>query len=137
MSAVAPPGHTLPMQMVLEEESVTEQPWSPRPPARRRLVARLVQLVGLVEAVLSVLPHGSAPLANLVPTAGMVTARAATGVVGVLLVYLGAGLRRGKHRAWQLALALSVLSAALHLVKGHPAPAAVAVAVGALLVVRR
>src|SRR5690349_247221 len=81
--------------------------WSPRPPLSRRAVARLVQAVGLVDVVLSVLPpgrqHRLSLLADVVPTAGMVPARAATGVVGVLLIYLGAGLRRGQRRAWQLA----------------------------------
>jgi lysyl-tRNA synthetase class 2 len=100
----------------------------------------MVQLVGLVSAALSVLPAGRQQfplLAGLVPTASMVTARAATGIVGVLLIYLGAGLRRGNFRAWQLALALSALSAVLQLAKGCPAPAAVAAGIGGLLLVTR
>jgi lysyl-tRNA synthetase, class II len=123
-----------------EKDAASPRPWSARPPSARRAVARLVQLVGLVNAVVSVLPAGRERftlLADLVPTAGMVTARTAGGVIGVLLVYLGAGLRRGKHRAWQLALALSALSTALHLVKGSPAPAAIALGIGALLIVTR
>src|SRR3954466_3715485 len=74
-----------------------------QPPSPRRAVARLVQFVGLVSTVFAVLPqrhHRFSLLADMVPTAGMLTARAATAVVGVLLVYLGAGLRRGKRRAW-------------------------------------
>jgi len=115
--------------------------WSARPPSPRRTVARTVQLVGVVNAALSVLPSGRQRLAllaaDLAPTAGIVTARAATGVVGVLLIYLGSGLRRGKHRAWQLALALSGLSAVLHLAKGCIAPATVAAGIGVLLVATR
>src|SRR5882724_1226569 len=91
--------------------------WKARPPSSRRVVARFVQFVGLVNAVLCVLPprpHPLSPLADLMPTTGMLTARAVAGVVGVLLIYLGAGLRRGKHRAWQVAVALSALSAVLH-----------------------
>ncbi|RSM49984.1 hypothetical protein DMB66_43865 [Actinoplanes sp. ATCC 53533] len=125
------------MSTVIEERAPTgaetrtaaPRTWSARPPSARRAVARMVQLVGLVNAVLSVLPAGRQQfplLAGLVPTASMVTARAATGIVGVLLIYLGAGLRRGNFRAWQVALALSALSAVLHLAKGCPAPAAVA-----------
>jgi len=119
--------------------TVAPRAWS-APPAMRRTVARLVQFIGLVNAALSVLPgwHDRFPLlTGLMPTAGMVTARAATGVVGVLLIYLGSGLRRGKHRAWQLALALSGLSAVLHLAKGAAAPTVFAVAIGALLIATR
>jgi len=124
-----------------DEQAGTAAPraWSP-PPAMRRTVARLVQFIGLVNAALAVLPgwhHRFPALADLMPTAGMVTARAATGVVGVLLIYLGAGLRLGKYRAWQLALALSGLSAVLHLAKGSLAPAGFAVAIGAVLIVTR
>ena len=124
-----------------DEKAGTAAPraWT-APPAMRRTVARLVQFIGLVNAALSVLPgwhHQFPALADLMPTAGVVTARAATGVVGVLLIYLGAGLRRGKHRAWQLAVALSGLSALLQLAKGGVAPAGFAVAIGALLVSRR
>ena len=142
--STTPPGTTV----VLEEPvsapdgkpvgTAATRAWT-APPAMRRTVARLVQLIGLVNAALSALPggHRFPALADLMPTAGMVTARATTGVVGVLLIYLGAGLRRGKHRAWQLALALSGLSAVLHLAKGGAAAAASAVAISALLIVNR
>jgi lysyl-tRNA synthetase class 2 len=59
-----------------------------------------------------------AALAEFVPTAGILSARAATTVAGLLLIYLGAGLRRGKHRAWQVAVALNGAVVLLHLVKG-------------------
>ncbi|WIM99509.1 phosphatidylglycerol lysyltransferase domain-containing protein [Actinoplanes oblitus] len=111
-----------------------------RPPSSRRVVARLVQFVGAASAVFSVLPphhHRFGPLAAMVPTAGLLTARVASGVVGVLLVYLGAGLRRGKHRAWQLALTLSLIGMALHLVKGGLVPMVSAGAIVALLVATR
>jgi lysyl-tRNA synthetase, class II len=111
-----------------------------RPPSSRRWVARLVQFVGLADAVFCVLSprhHRFALLADMVPTAGMLTARVATGVVGVLLIYLGAGLRRGKRRAWQLALVLSLVSIALHLVKGGLAPTVFAGVIVALLVAKR
>jgi len=111
-----------------------------QPPSTRRAVARLVQFVGLVGTAFAVLPprhHRFSLLADLVPTAGMLTARAATAVVGVLLIYLGAGLRRGKRRAWQLALALSLVSVGLHLVKGGLAPMVFGGVIAALLVLKR
>ena len=96
-------------------------PWTSRPPLSRNAVARLVQLAGVFDAITAILPprHGRmALLVDLVPVAGVLSARAATGVVGLLLVYLGAGLRRGKHRAWQVAVALAAAGVVLHLVKG-------------------
>jgi lysyl-tRNA synthetase class 2 len=111
-----------------------------RPPSSRRVVARLVQFVGAASAVFSVLPprhHRFALLADMVPTAGLLTARVAAAVIGVLLVYLGSGLRRGKRRAWQLALVLSLIGVALHLVKGGLVPMIFAGAIVALLVAKR
>ncbi|MEV4708538.1 phosphatidylglycerol lysyltransferase domain-containing protein [Actinoplanes sp. NPDC049316] len=113
-------------------------PW--RPPPSRAVVARCVQVVGAIDAVCAVVPswhHRMAPMAHLMPTAGMVTARTATAVVGVLLVYLGAGLRRGKRRAWQLATLLCGLSVGLHLAKVSPAPAVVAAVLLLVLTVER
>ena len=75
-----------------------------RPPSSRRAVARLVQFVGLVGTVFAVLPprhHRFSLLADMVPIAGMLTARAAIAVIGVLLIYLGAGLRRGCITQWK------------------------------------
>jgi lysyl-tRNA synthetase, class II len=114
--------------------------WSPRPPSSRALVARLVQLAGVMDAALTVLPtwhHRFPMLAELMPTVGVLTARAAAGVVGVLLVYLGAGLRRGKHRAWQLAVGLSAVSAFLHVLKGFPGAAALSLTLCFLLIWKR
>jgi lysyl-tRNA synthetase class 2 len=118
----------------------TDRPRWTQPPSSRRAVARLVQFVGLVSAVSAVLPprhHPYSPVVDLVPTAGMLTARVATTVIGVLLVYLGAGLRRGKRRAWQLALVLCLASIGLHLVKGGLTPTAFAAGIAALLIVKR
>lgn len=103
-------------------------PWRSRPPLSRTAVARLVQLAGLYDAITAILParHGRmAQLAEFVPAAGILSARAATGVVGLLLIYLGAGLRRGKRRAWQVAVGLAGLGALLHVVKGLDLDAAV------------
>jgi len=116
------------------------QKWSARPPSSRRMVARLVQFVGLINAISCVLParrHHSFPLAELMPTTGMLTARAAAGVVGVLLIYLGAGLRHGRRPAWQMAVALSGFGVALQVVKGGVVPAAFALVLLVTLVVKR
>jgi lysyl-tRNA synthetase, class II len=118
--------------------TTARRPW--RPPVGRLVVARCVQVVGLFDAVTSVLPswhQRMAALAELMPTAGMLTARAATAVVGLLLVYLGAGLRRGKQRAWQLATVLCGLSVALHVAKATPGPALVALGLLVVLTVER
>ncbi|WP_233625022.1 phosphatidylglycerol lysyltransferase domain-containing protein [Actinoplanes sp. ATCC 53533] len=91
-------------------------------------MARLVQLAGLFDVLTAVLPprHGRLPvLLEFVPMAGILSARAATAAAGALLIYLGAGLRRGKHRAWQLAVALAGASVVLHVVKGLDIGAAV------------
>jgi lysyl-tRNA synthetase class 2 len=97
------------------------QPGLARPPLSRRTIARLVQLAGVFDIVTTLVPrpHGRmAEFAHYVPAAGVLSAHAATIVVGMLLVYLGAGLRRGKRRAWQVAVGLTALSIVLHLVKG-------------------
>jgi len=97
------------------------EPWRSRPPLSRAAIARLVQFAGLYDIVTSLLPpHGGriAALAEFLPTAGILSARAATAAAGLLLIYLGAGLRRGKHRAWQVAVVLSGAGVVLHLAKG-------------------
>src|SRR4051812_3747313 len=55
---------------------------------------------------------------EFVPAAGVLSARTGTALVGLLLVYVGAGLRRGKRRAWQVAVVLAGASVVLHLAKG-------------------
>ena len=91
-----------------------------QPPLSRRTIARLVQAVGVLDVLSVVAPlrHGRfETVIRFVPAAGVLSARAATVVTGLLLVYLGAGLRRGKRRAWRVATALAALSIGLHLFK--------------------
>ncbi|MGW4943964.1 phosphatidylglycerol lysyltransferase domain-containing protein [Actinoplanes sp. NPDC004185] len=118
-----------------------EEPWRPQPPLSRVAVARLVQLAGLYNVLTVVLPspHGRfGELAGLLPMAGVLTARAAGAASGLLLVYLGAGLRRGKHRAWQMAVVLAGAGVVLHLARGwHYDAAAVSVALLVMLIVVR
>ncbi|GAA0463968.1 membrane protein [Paractinoplanes deccanensis] len=92
-----------------------------RPPLSRRTIARLVQVAGLLDVLSTLAPHRRGHMSALmefVPAFGVLSARAGTVVVGLLLIYLGAGLRRGKRRAWQVAVGLSALAVALHLLKG-------------------
>jgi lysyl-tRNA synthetase class 2 len=107
----------------------------------RTAVARIVQFVGLLDVLTTILPprHGRiAALAEFVPTTGMLSARAATAVAGVLLLYVGAGLRRGKHRAWLLAVAAAAAGTLSHVVKGLDLDAAgVSAGLLALLIVMR
>ena len=91
-----------------------------RAPLSRRTIARVVQVAGLFDVVTGIAPprHGRMVwMAEFVPAAGVLTARAGTVVAGLLLIYLGAGLRRGKRRAWQVAVVLAAASIVLHLVK--------------------
>ncbi len=95
--------------------------WRPRPPLTAATLARVVQAVGLINIVSALLPFGHrrlGVLAGMVSIDAVLTARAATVVIGALLVYLGAGLRRGKQRAWQVAVGLSAAGAVLHLLNG-------------------
>lgn len=115
--------------------------WTSRPPLSRAAIARLVQLAGVFNVLNTVVPtrHGRmAALLEFVPAAGILSAHAATAAIGVLLVYLGAGLRRGKHRAWQLAVGLAGAGVVLHILKGLDFDAAaVSAALLAMLIVVR
>ena len=111
-----------------EADAGSPAPWRPRPPLSRNAVARLVQAAGAYNAITAILPARAgrmAALAEYVPAAGILSARAATAVVGLLLIYLGTGLRHGKRRAWQVAVALAAAGVVLHLVKGLDVDAAV------------
>lgn len=117
------------------------EPWRSRPPMSRAAIARLVQFAGAFDVLTSLLPPRGGQLAELaefLPAAGFLTARAATGAAGLLLIYLGAGLRRGKRRAWQVAVVLAGAGVVLHLAKGLDYDAAaVSAALLVLLIVVR
>ncbi|MEV7629063.1 phosphatidylglycerol lysyltransferase domain-containing protein [Actinoplanes sp. NPDC089786] len=119
----------------------TAAPWRPQPPLSRVAVARLVQLAGAynIIGVLMPSPHGRlGELAAWIPTSGVLTARAASAASGLLLIYLGAGLRRGKHRAWQVAVVLAGAGVVLHLARGwHYDAAGVSAALLVMLIIVR
>lgn len=86
-----------------------------------RTLARLVSLVGLVAVASALFPavHDRARIvAGLVPPVFPAAATTGTLAAGVVLVLLGGGLRRGKFRAWLLAVVLSAFAVVSHLLKG-------------------
>ncbi|MTD58823.1 phosphatidylglycerol lysyltransferase domain-containing protein [Amycolatopsis pithecellobii] len=100
------------------------------------------RLVGLVAVLSVVLPAGRRGMRGKVaewlelPQDATTGAAAVVLVTGVLLILLASGLRRRKRRAWQLALAASVLLALSHLGLRHVFAAglvSVALAVALLL----
>jgi lysyl-tRNA synthetase class 2 len=123
-----------------QSDTDTRTCWQTRPPRRRALVARVVQLAGLFDMWAAFAPrrHGRSLVLEFLPTAGLLTARVSLLVGGALLIYLGAGLRRGKHRAWQLATTVVGLGFLLQLGRPPgPGPAVVSVALFALLIAAR
>jgi lysyl-tRNA synthetase class 2 len=92
-----------------------------RPPLSRLAVARLVQAGGVLEVWRNLLPppHGRVvALAHVVPVAGLLTARAAATAAGVLLVHLGAGLRRGRRTAFHMGVVVAGVGIVLQLAHG-------------------
>lgn len=91
-----------------------------RPHFVHRLVAVLVMLGGvfdLLDGLWVRHPLRLNPLAMWLPLEVHQGSRALLVLSGILLVTLGRGLRRGKRRAWQLALLLVSASVVLHLVR--------------------
>ena len=84
-------------------------------------IAIAAVMLGVVDVLDALAPERAARLHDLtrvVPLGVVQGAGAATVVAGVLLIMLGQSLRRRKRRAWRAALALSVVTMVLHLVKG-------------------
>lgn len=83
-------------------------------------IARIVAGVGLVTLLSALSPAvGSRArlIAELVPAGFPAAATTGAAAVGILLLTLSRGLRRGKFRAWLLATVLSMFSAALNVLK--------------------
>jgi lysyl-tRNA synthetase class 2 len=99
-----------------------------RQPERRGLIRHLPRLlafatgaVGVLNVLSALTPEQASRLMKLsgvVPIGYSHVASALTAVDGVLLVFVGHGLRRRKRRAWRAAIVLLLLSAGLHLLKG-------------------
>lgn len=95
-----------------------------RPHIVHRLVAALVMLGGvfdLLDGLWTRHPLRLNPWAEWLPLEVHQGSRALLVLSGILLIALGRGLGRGKHRAWQLALVVVSASLLLHLVRNfHP-----------------
>jgi lysyl-tRNA synthetase class 2 len=86
-----------------------------------RWVARVVWLIGVVTLASALMPSMRGRLAlveDVVPDAFPAAATTGAAAIGMLLVLLAGALRRGKHRAWLVALVASLLAVIAHLVKG-------------------
>jgi lysyl-tRNA synthetase class 2 len=109
-----------------------------RPPVAVRTVGRLVAATGAINVVAAVVPPERARLrmvTEVVPAVGVQTAHAATAAIGLLLIYLGLGLRRGNREAWFVAVTLAAASVLLNLVKSLDVDAAaISAALLALLI---
>ncbi len=104
----------------------------------------VTRLVGLLAVISVVLPAGRRGMRGHVavwlglPQEATTAAAAVVLAVGVLLIMLASGLKRRKRRAWQLALAASVVLAVSHLGMQHVFGAGVvAVALAVTLVLNR
>ncbi|MGI6870084.1 MULTISPECIES: phosphatidylglycerol lysyltransferase domain-containing protein [Amycolatopsis] len=104
----------------------------------------VTRLVGLLAVISVVLPAGRRGMRGHVavwlglPQDATTAAAAVVLAVGVLLIMLASGLKRRKRRAWQLALAASVVLAVSHLGMQHVFGAGmVAVALAVTLVLNR
>jgi lysyl-tRNA synthetase class 2 len=99
--------------------------WSLGGRASVSAITWVTRLVGLIAVVSVVVPAGRRGLRGHVaewlelPQEATVAAASVVLVTGALLVLLAAGLRRRKRRAWQLAVAASVLLAVSHLGLRH------------------
>lgn len=115
-------------------------PWAagrePVPTRRRVILALAVAALGVVDllsALLSHPPERLVALRHLVPTLVLDTSRTLTLLAGALLIVTAWGLRRGKRRAYALALVLCAVSVPVNLLKALDLEEAVA-ATGLMLV---
>ncbi|HWU21874.1 MAG TPA: phosphatidylglycerol lysyltransferase domain-containing protein [Nocardioides sp.] len=84
-------------------------------------LSRLILIVGVasVGSALSPTIEARSEVVNsLVPGVFPAAATTGTAAIGIMLILLARGLRRAKHRAWVVALILTLLAAATHLLKG-------------------
>ena len=87
----------------------------------RRLSAGAIALAGLIDVVSAVTPPVRQRLDVLRRFLPLVVPQAAAvlvAVIGVALLLLASGVRRGQRRAWRAAVVLLLVSTVLHLLKG-------------------
>lgn len=106
-------------------DSTAQTPLPPAPPPSRytwqrtalALAVATQGVIDLLSAILSHPPERLLALRRLVPTTVMDQSRTFTFVAGVLLIATAWGLRRGKRRAFVIALFLAALSVPMNLLK--------------------
>ena len=84
-------------------------------------VSRIVFVVGLVSLLSAYLPGIAARtrlIDEIIPDAFPAAATTGGAAIGVVLLLVSRGLRRGKARAWAVTLLLTALAMAIHLVRG-------------------
>ncbi|MFL5960063.1 MAG: bifunctional lysylphosphatidylglycerol flippase/synthetase MprF [Gaiellaceae bacterium] len=92
-----------------------------RPPRAERLLARAAAVVGVIGIVSALTPEIADRvelMRGVLPPGWPEAARVLTVALGVGLIWLSRSLARRRRRAWQLAVAVVVGSAAAHLAKG-------------------
>src|SRR3989442_12824758 len=96
----------------------------PRPPRSARLprfIAASVAAAGILTlagAILSRITEPLEPLSRIVPLTTRTEAASVAAMVGLALLVIAGALSRRQRRAWWIALALLVLGAASHLLRG-------------------
>src|SRR4051794_1533813 len=84
-------------------------------------IARVVFIVGAVTVLSALSPEirqRTDLINDMVPPAFPAAATTGAGAVGLMLILVSRGLRRGKRRAWLFATTLTGLAVVLHLLKG-------------------
>jgi lysyl-tRNA synthetase class 2 len=90
----------------------------PKPESLLAWSAAAVGFIGIVSALTPELADRTAVVDGVLPPGVPTAARVFALAFGIALVWLSRALARRRHRAWQLAVALVVGSAAAHLAKG-------------------
>ncbi|MGH3050942.1 MAG: phosphatidylglycerol lysyltransferase domain-containing protein, partial [Gaiellaceae bacterium] len=90
------------------------------PPAESLLAgaAALVGVIGIVSALTPEMANRVRLVQGVMPPGSLAAARIGALAFGIALVWLSRSLARRRRRAWQLAVALVIGSAAAHLAKG-------------------
>jgi lysyl-tRNA synthetase class 2 len=95
--------------------------WLTQQERSARWAARLVTLLGLVSVISALFPPWRQRLhllTEVLPPLAPAIASAITVPLGLILIWLSAGLRRRKRRAWQVAVGISATLVILHVIKG-------------------
>jgi lysyl-tRNA synthetase class 2 len=117
------------------------QIWVTQQERSARWAARLVLLLGVVSVISALFPPWRPRLhllTEVLPPLAPAVASAITVPLAMILIWLSAGLRRRKRRAWQVAVGVSAILVVLHVVKGLDVEEAIfSVTVLVLLLVAR